>query len=78
MARWTAHDDALPLRQWLRETTDRVRPYRVGGPHVGLNSAPASSVEAYGAERYLRLAALKRTFDPDNVFAGNQNVTPLA
>lgn len=78
MARWTAHDDALPLRQWLRETTDRVRPYRVGGPHVGLNSAPVSSVEAYGAERYLRLAALKRTFDPDNVFAGNQNVTPLA
>jgi hypothetical protein len=78
IARWTEPADGRPLRQWLRETGERVRPYRVGGPHVGLNSAPVSSVEAYGAERYLRLAALKRTFDPDNVFAGNQNVLPLA
>ena len=36
-----------------------------------------SSIDAYGAERYLRLAALKRRFDPDNVFTVNQNVTPL-
>ncbi|HEX3336416.1 MAG TPA: FAD-binding oxidoreductase [Jatrophihabitans sp.] len=78
IARWTEPADGRPLRQWLRDTGERVRPYRVGGPHVGLNSAPVSSVEAYGAERYLRLAALKRTFDPDNVFAGNQNVLPLA
>jgi FAD/FMN-containing dehydrogenase len=78
MARWTQPDDESGARRWLRETCERVRPHSVGGPHVGLQSALVSSVEAYGAERYLRLAALKRTIDPDNVFAGNQNVAPLA
>jgi FAD/FMN-containing dehydrogenase len=78
MVRWSEPDDAPPLRQWLHETSERVRPHRVGGPHLGLSSAPVSSVDVYGAERYLRLAALKRTFDPDNIFAGNQNIAPLA
>jgi FAD/FMN-containing dehydrogenase len=78
MARWQAPDDEPAHRDWLQTTGERIREFAVGGPHVGLQSAPVSSVDAYGAERYLRLAALKRRFDPDNVFAANQNVTPLA
>jgi hypothetical protein len=78
MARWDAAGDEPAFRDWLGATEDELRPWVVGGPHIGLHSAPVSSVEAYGAERYLRLAALKRRFDPDNVFASNQNVTPLA
>jgi FAD/FMN-containing dehydrogenase len=31
---------------------------------------------AYGAATYDRLVALKREFDPDNVFRMNQNVKP--
>ena len=49
----------------------------MGGPHPGLTSEPPPASVVYGAERYLRLAALKRRFDPDNVFAGNLNVCPL-
>jgi FAD/FMN-containing dehydrogenase len=78
MARWQVRDDEPAHRDWLQTTGERIRAFAVGGPHVGLQSAPISSVDAYGAERYLRLAALKRRFDPDNVFAANQNVTPLA
>jgi FAD/FMN-containing dehydrogenase len=78
MARWDVPGDEASNRDWLGATEKHVRTFGVGGPHVGLQSAPTSSVEAYGAERYLRLAALKRRFDPDNVFAANQNVVPLA
>jgi len=32
--------------------------------------------EAYGAEKYARLKALKRRYDPDNFFRLNQNIPP--
>ena len=32
--------------------------------------------QAYGAEKYDRLKALKRTYDPTNFFHLNQNITP--
>ncbi len=32
--------------------------------------------QAYGSEKYTRLKALKRTYDPDNFFRLNQNIRP--
>ncbi|MNI67568.1 Mitomycin radical oxidase [compost metagenome] len=31
---------------------------------------------AYGEQNYRRLSLVKREFDPDNVFRGNQNILP--
>lgn len=36
----------------------------------------AVSRSVYGDAKYARIAALKRTWDPDNVFLGNHNVAP--
>jgi FAD/FMN-containing dehydrogenase len=77
LARWNAPGLGVAPRDWLAGTGEALRAFTVGGPNVGMRSAGMSSIEAYGAERYLRLAALKRRYDPDNVFAINQNVTPL-
>ena len=78
VARWDDEAEAAHSQRWFDETARAVRALAAGGPHVGLESGEATSVAVYGAERYLRLAALKRRFDPDNVFAGNQNIGPLA
>ena len=32
--------------------------------------------DAYGAEKYDRLKALKRKYDPENFFSLNQNIPP--
>jgi FAD/FMN-containing dehydrogenase len=76
-ARWDGPEQDPASHTWFEQSARLLRPFSVGGPHVGLESGTASSVTTYGAERYLRLAALKRRFDPDNVFIGNQNVMPL-
>ena len=40
------------------------------------DAGPEASRLIYGDAKLARLAALKRTWDPDNVFHANHNVAP--
>ncbi len=82
--------DFLSLCSWEDPAEDEVRlagarhywdtmtPFT--SPRAYVNSlgaeAPDRVRDAYGAAKYERLVALKRTYDPENLFHLNQNIRP--
>ena len=66
-----------PVHGQLRLPGAALAPH-VGGAYANfLSSAAATDVAAiYPAEVYNRLAAVKRQYDPGDLFAGNHNVRP--
>ena len=75
---WTdpALDDAN--FDWCRRALAIAEPdATLGGyPNGNADVGPEDTVRIYGAAKVARLAALKRTWDPDNVFHVNLNVAP--
>jgi hypothetical protein len=64
-------------RQWVRDFWTALAPHHRGVYVNFLMDEGAERVrQAYGSAKYDRLVALKRRYDPDNVFALNQNVAP--
>lgn len=66
-------------REWAREGWAALRPYAPDeGAYVNFEfDADEERVRAsYGESKYRRLAALKATWDPDNVFRSNVNIAP--
>ena len=64
--------------QWARHTSDAMRPFMSGAAYVNYLGADATSEavqSAYGPA-YARLVALKKQYDPRNVFRMNQNIRP--
>jgi FAD/FMN-containing dehydrogenase len=75
----TAHDEENIT--WVRDMIGALRPYSDGGAYLnfpGLLEEGQALMEASFGPQYARLAALKRTWDPDNVFRLNQNIVPVA
>jgi FAD/FMN-containing dehydrogenase len=57
----------------------RLAPHVNGAYANFLSTATEDDLAAiYPAETYQRLAAVKRQYDPGNLFAGNHNVRPAA
>jgi len=78
-ARWEDAGDDDRCIAWARDCFAAAGPFATGGVYI--NFMPGDEAErvpaAYGAN-YQRLAALKREYDPDNLFRLNQNVRPGA
>jgi len=80
MAAWASPGDDAAEIAWARETAAALEPYSLaGGGYVNYmqQDEPVDRVRAaFGPEKFERLRALKRKFDPDNVFRLNQNIPP--
>jgi FAD/FMN-containing dehydrogenase len=65
-------------RDWVRRAMSIVEPDATSGRYANENSdvGPDETRAIYGDEKMARLARLKRTWDPDNVFRLNHNVAP--
>ncbi|WP_273028288.1 FAD-binding oxidoreductase [Massilia timonae] len=77
--RWEDPADDERCIAWARAFFADATPYASGGVYV--NFMPQDEGErtsdAYGAN-YARLAQIKATYDPDNLFRTNQNIWPAA
>jgi FAD/FMN-containing dehydrogenase len=77
---WFDRDDpGEQHRAWTRASFERISPWSAGGGyvnHLDVDEGNQRVRQAYGTETWARLVALKRRFDPDNVFHLNQNVPP--
>jgi FAD/FMN-containing dehydrogenase len=72
-------ESAIHVR-WTRELWQALQPYATGGVYVNDLGCEADDGAdqiraAYGAN-YQRLAKLKQTYDPTNLFGHNQNIKP--
>jgi FAD/FMN-containing dehydrogenase len=78
LAMW--HDPATTESEiaWAKELGDVMRPWCVGkAPPNFINDGDHGRLRAsFGEEKFRRLVELKRRYDPDNVFALNQNIPP--
>ena len=63
-----------------REAFEAFAPYSTGGVYVNFlgNEGGARVRAAYSEAKFERLARLKRTYDPQNLFRLNQNIEPAA
>ena len=78
MADWDDPDHDEANIRWAREAWSAMRPFTREQAYVNyLTDESGDAVRAaYGAASYARLVALKRTYDPTNLFRLNQNIPP--
>ncbi|MFG2045061.1 FAD-binding oxidoreductase [Dactylosporangium sp. NPDC048998] len=74
---WADPDEDETRRSDVRTFADRMARFGRGVYVNNLDIEGEDRVrDAYGVQKYQRLAALKARFDPDNVFHLNQNIRP--
>ncbi len=77
-ALWLEKEHDRDRMTWGRATMAAIKPYARAGNYVNALVEEGDEVvrSIYGDGKYERLRALKRAYDPDNVFRLNQNIRP--
>jgi FAD/FMN-containing dehydrogenase len=75
---WLEGEDGEPHIQWAREAFAALEPAAAGRAYLNFiaDEGQERVRAAFGPERYERLRAVKRAYDPDNVFHINANIAP--
>ncbi len=67
------------IREWTVDYFDALHPYSAGGAYVNMMMDEGQDrVKASYRDNYGRLARIKATYDPGNLFSINQNIEPAA
>jgi len=76
---WQNNSESEKHINWARKTQQLAAPYSMGSGYINFASSdetPERVTKTYGEEKYKKLVALKRKFDPENFFRLNQNIKP--
>ena len=78
---WRDATECARNMDWTRSVWQAMEPFSAGGVYVNyLGTAADEGADrvkaAYGAAKYDRLVALKKKYDPENLFRLNQNIRP--
>ncbi len=75
---WSDPADDERARSWAHGVRDAVMPWSVGAVYLNFigNEGTDRVVAGFGEANYRRLAQVKRTWDPDNLFRLNHNIEP--
>ena len=77
--RWESPADDVKCIAWARDLFAATKPFATGGVYVNfMPEDEGDRVEAAYGGNYARLAKLKQTYDPTNLFRLNQNISPHA
>ncbi|MFN8590482.1 MAG: FAD-binding oxidoreductase [Thermomicrobiales bacterium] len=78
IARWLDPAEAEANIAWARGLWQATQRFARGAyvNYLGVGDGPERVRAAYRPETYGKLVALKRDYDPDNVFHRNQNIAP--
>lgn len=70
--------NAASIKQWCVDYWEDMHPYSMGGSYVNFmgEGEGQERVRATYGDHYDRLAQIKRTYDPHNLFHVNQNISP--
>ena len=74
-----SHDpkDRDLITRWARSYWEALHPYSAGGAYINFMMEEGQErVQATYGANYGRLAAIKATYDPTNLFRVNQNIAP--
>src|SRR5262249_16773447 len=76
---WTGPAEDAANIAWARGTFDAMQQYSPGSVYVnflGVDDGTEDRVKAAYGPNYARLAQIKGTYDPNNVFRMNHNILP--
>ena len=73
---WHDPDETSAHTLWARAVIDAAADASTGRAYVNFLGDSDAASSSYGADTYARLLALKREYDPTNVFHLNQNIDP--
>lgn len=77
LSQWYEAADSPRNVQWTEALFEAMQPYLEKSVYVNnLGDEGSERVRAAYGENYSRLVALKRSYDPDNMFRANQNIDP--